>query len=240
MKKFKTACLAAACVLLAIFAVYCIISTLRRQHAFEQPPLTREELDRLSQNAKPAQAPAPDPILTANAPVVSAAEPPPDSAALPRRLTRTLTDEQRRHWIVQGRIRRLLSHFQMSPVGMAIQAIMSHPYSKQAELYFCGQMFLGDGNFARAKSCFSEMVRKDPDGWASAYAYAYLAHIEDDPEMAARYMELASASAGDDPWPLLFCRNLARDTGSNELAAYYGRLYEEKFRRQQPGIEPPR
>lgn len=81
---------------------------------------------------------------------------------------------------------------------------------------------------AAAGCCYSEFVRKSSDTEMVAIAYGRLAWLEDDPELAARYMELACS--GNEPWPASMCRSLAWQTDSYQLGEYYGKLFEARQR----------
>lgn len=52
-----------------------------------------------------------------------------------------------------------------------------------------------------------------------------MAWLEEDPELAARYVELASS--GNEVYPAELCMLLAMRTGRKELAAHYTWLFEE-------------
>jgi hypothetical protein len=138
-----------------------------------------------------------------------------------------LTGEERRGR-VGNKLTRLLRHVELSPAGIVVGSIIHGRYTDYRKLSLHGQMFILDGDLPKARSCYSEIIREDPGGWAAAYAYVDLAQIEDDPELAARYMELSCIASQGDPVPIKWCRDLAQATGSTELAAYYGKLYEEK------------
>lgn len=239
MKKVAAVFFAVACVAAVVVVLATLALGLRRQELHAHPPLTHQELELLYQKVNSSNEPdkARAPGAAGDSANEVASGDPLIAAVLPRRLNRTLTDKERHGWYTSDLnvIERIASHIEYTPLACLAYYVLggSNINTEQAELFYSGKWNLVQRNWPAAKSCFSELARKS--NGLDQFACAYLAELEDDPELAARYMELASK--GEHPHPLLMCRNLARATGSNELAAYYGKLYEEKLAKQQRPLQ---
>ena len=224
MKKVATGGFAVACVVAVFMVILASIGRMRQEKLRELPPLTLQDLDRLSKALPNPEAPAKDAVTPPDAdkesPAEVAANPQPP-ANLPRRLNRPAMDEQRRELFTGGRSRRdrLLAVLGSSPLGSIADVALVAAGRPTGELWPRAQCNLMRGNWEEARICFTEFVRKSDEPMERQRACAYLAWLEDDPEMAARYMELASC--GGDWYGTLLCVELATATGSTELAEKY-------------------
>ncbi|HUW60481.1 MAG TPA: tetratricopeptide repeat protein [Candidatus Bathyarchaeia archaeon] len=230
MKKAAAGCFAAACVIAVVAAILASIGSLRQEKIREWPPLTLQELDRLSKALKKPEVPAENAVTPPNPTDQSPAEarsigqnPPAD---LPRRLNRPATDEERREQFMRGKSarNRLIAVIGSSPLGGFVDALGVAVGIPEGALANRGECYMARGKWDEAKSCYSEFVRKSKDPVMLQIAHGRLAWLEDDPELAARYMELASS--GEQAWPIALCRSLAWQTGSTVLAQHYQALFE--------------
>ncbi|MCX5768894.1 MAG: hypothetical protein NTZ09_01270 [Candidatus Hydrogenedentes bacterium] len=238
MKKAAAGCFAVACVIAVLVAILASIGQMRHAKIQDLPPLTLQELDQLSKALKKPEAPAKTAVSPPQATDEAAAElssnGPASPADLPRRLNRAATDEQRREQFTSGQSasNKLIALIGSSPVGGLVDAVGVAAGIPEGALANRGECYMVRGKWDEAKSCYAEFIRKSKDPVMLQIAYGRLAWLEDDPEFAARYMELAST--GPQAWPIgAWCRNLASLTGSDELADYYGRLYQERWKAEQ-------
>jgi len=223
MKKVAAGCFAVVCVLGVLVALLAGVGYLREERQRELPPMTVQDLDqiatRMSAAAKPAEP--------QTAPVeVQSKEPHADN--LPRRLEKPATDEQRREFFSRGHgtSDKLFGYIGSSPLGAVADAAALIAGLPDGASWERAEAALICGRWAEAQSYFEEVVRKSDRPVVQQQACAYLAWLEDDPEVVARYMELACSSGQSGC--LIFCAELARDTGSTELAHHYFALYDEK------------
>ncbi len=234
-KKAVAVCVIIAfCLLAAAVAVCSIMLAQHRQNMYALPPLTNQELDQLLQTMqlrRQALVAAVSQIEGGSTGKAAADI----AASLPRRMNRTLDDYERQERYRQTAHPKMIMRIEFSPLGTVVSSIMSGGYSRELELFRCGELNLAVGNWTKARACFSQLVRKSSPGWE--LACAYLAEIEDDPTRAARHMELASA--GSNPWAVEMCKKLAEQTGSVELAQYYGKLFKQR-QSEFLGISQPR
>jgi len=243
MKKAAAGCFAVACVVAVLVAILASIGQMREAKIQDLPPLTLQELDQLSKALKKTEVPAKDPVSPPNPTDESPAEARSSDeispANLPRRLNQAATDEQRREIFTRGRklTSRLIAIIGSSPVGGLIDSISVAAGIPEGASANRAESNLIRGNWAEAKSCYTEFVRKCDNVRAQHTAYAFLAWLEEDPELAARYMELASS--GGDLFPVRLCRDLARETGSMELADYYQALFEQSQKSLPPVDQEP-
>jgi len=234
MKKAAAGCFAVACVIAVLVAILASIGQMREAKTQDLPPLTLQELDQLSKALKKTKVPAKDPVSPPNPTDESSATAPSNRqispADLPRRLNQAATDEQRRGRFTRGRgaILKFAALIESSPLGSFVDSVSVAAGKPEGESFKRAESNLVWGNWAEARSLFSEFVRKSDDERSLPTAYAYLAWLEQDPEMAARYAQLACS--GSDPYPIVLSRDLARETGSKELADYYGALFKERVK----------
>lgn len=234
MKRAAAGCFAVVCVIAVLVAILASIGQMRQAKIQDLPPLTLQELDQMSKAPKKSEVPAKDAVTPPNPTDESSAASPLSGqvspANLPRRLNRVATDEQRRERFTRGRTTslRIIALIGSSPLASFVDSISVAAGIPEGESFNRGEVNLIRGNWAEAKSYFSEFVRKSGDERSLPTTYAYLAWLEQDPELAARYMDLACS--GSDPYPIALSRDLARETGSKELADYYGTLFEERVK----------
>ncbi|MCX5768891.1 MAG: hypothetical protein NTZ09_01255 [Candidatus Hydrogenedentes bacterium] len=219
MKKMAAGCFAVACVLAVLVALLAGVGYLREERQRELPPMTVQDLDqiatRMSAAAKPAEP--------QTAPVeVQSKEPHADN--LPRRLEKPATDEQRREFFSRGYSTsdKLFGYIGSSPLGAVADAAALIAGLPDGASWERAEAALICGRWAEARSYFEEVVRKSDRPVVQQQAFAFLAWVQDDPEVAARCMELACSGARDAC--LHFSAELARATGSRELAEHYQSL----------------
>ena len=243
MKKTAAGCFAVACIIAVVVAILASIGQMRHEKIRQQPPLTLQDLDRLPKARQNSEGPAERATAAGGgadtgAAVLeaqsrgSATPPQGDDTALPRRLERSPTDEERREQFMEGQNSRnkMIAIIGSSPVGGFMDALGVAVGIPEGALANRGECYTTRGNWAEAKSCYSEFVRKSKDPQMLAVAYARLAWLEDDPELAARYMELATTGEYEFPFPVVWNKKLAETTGSKELAEHYGKLFEERHK----------
>jgi len=231
MKKAAAGCFAVACIVAVLVAVLASIGQMRQEKIRQQPPLTIQDLDRLSKALKNPEEPATSPNEADESPGETPAKEFSSPASLPRRLDRTATNEQRREFFTRGKSRteKLLALGGSTAWGGLVDAALVAGGVREGASWGRGQVNLICGNWAEARSCFTEYLRHSEEPVMQQRACAYLAWIEDDPEVAARYMEIACS--GRQQFYLGSCARLSRDTGNTELADYYIALYK--------GLYPP-
>lgn len=237
MKKAVTGCLLAAAIVLVPVIILLSVGLAHRGKMLEQPALTLQELDDLAaklkvsrqgrrDNNKILTEPLPDTNVPAELPEKPLKE-------LPRRLNRAAVEFQRRAVFMDGLSRRnkLYALFMTSPAGHVAEAIhLAMGGKPEDSAWGLGMFNLRRGNWEEGRAYLSEFLRRCDDPKGQQLASAHLAWLENDPEKAARYMEIASS--GDCLECLYRCERLAYETGSKELAEHYQRLLEQAKARE--------
>ena len=233
MKKATAGCFAVACIVAVLVAILASIGWMREEKMLQLPPLTLQDLDRLSKALEKREVPAEDAVSFPNPTDESPAETSPSRqsspANRPRKLNRPPTDEQRREFFTRGKSRteKLLALVGSTAWGGLVDAALVAGGVREGASWGRGQVNLICGNWAEARSCFTEYLRHSEEPGMQQIACAYLAWLEDDSEVAVRYMEIACS--GGQQFSLGSCARLSRDTGSTELADYYIARYKRLY-----------
>jgi hypothetical protein len=229
MKKAAAGCFAITCVLALIVGVLISVGYMRQEKIRDIAPLTLQDLDRLSMNFKKPQTATETPAAakpsheTANAPQAAPAN-------LPRRLNRCANDEDRRHFFVQGKSRndRLFCYLATSPIGAVGDTLALIAGQPAGAAWERGLANLLRGRWAEGRMYMEDLFRNSDNPEVRQQAAGYLAWLAEDPEVAAKYMEIASSNGR--LFGLSSSALLAKTTGSKELADYYGNQYEKNNR----------
>ncbi|MCX5768890.1 MAG: hypothetical protein NTZ09_01250 [Candidatus Hydrogenedentes bacterium] len=227
MKKVAAGCFAVVCVLGVLVALLAGVGHLREERQRDLPPITLQDLDQIAasmQNPSEAAAGAASPAVE-NA---TKSNPEQKTAAnLPRRLERAATDEERRQFFMRGKSTsdKIFGFVATSPVGAIGDAVAVAAGIPAGASWERGMANLFMGRWAEARRYLEEVLRKWESRVVQEQACGYLAWLEDDPELAARYMEVASS--GGQLFGLSSSATLARATGSTELAEHYQSLYDK-------------
>lgn len=232
MKKFGRIVLWAVCAFLLVLIPLQFLASIHDQEMAARPSLTQEDLDRLA------------PTLSSSP---QAEDGPPDSeplaapeTPLPRRLERALTsEEQAKYWTsVFGR-NQTMGRFAYSTLGIFDAPLRAVGFSQGAS-FERAKAALWAGDFDKARQQLSEYVRTADGTGLCHEALIDLALLEDDPELAARYMELSCTDENDlrggyeamAAW-------LAEKTGSKSLEAHYrAKLEAINQKRKKTGWQP--
>lgn len=236
MKKIAVIGFMVAGLLAALLAVLIPFGSMRHERILHQPPLTLQELDRLVKTVPPSPGKSMGAQLGA----------PLKPADLPHRLNRTATDDQRREFFVAGRSRRglFIAEIGGGPLGGVVEIVFAAAGRPDAGSMARASANLARGKWEEARKYFMDYLREDRNDpvWQQR-ACAHLAWLENDPEMAARYMDMACS--GGDLFSIALSVEFATKIGSTELAEYYTRLgrsistdFDEKFTTY--GTEQPR
>ncbi|HUW60480.1 MAG TPA: hypothetical protein VMZ06_05695 [Candidatus Bathyarchaeia archaeon] len=233
MKKAAAGCFAVASILAVLLAVLGSIGSMRQEKIRQQPPLTLQELDWLSKAQQNSEGPAEGATTSAKASYESPAEEgmnrQSSPAGLPRRLDRTATDAQRREIFTRGKSRteKLGAFIGSSPLGEIADVALLAAGIRAGASWERGQANLLRGNWAEARSCFTEYLRNADQPVMQQQACAYLAWLEDDPEVAAQYMDLACS--GGQLGCIVLSTHLAIKTDSRELTRHYRGLWDQLY-----------
>lgn len=222
MKKIAAGCLAVACVLAVLVVLLTGLGSLREERQRDLPPMTVRDLDQIARQMTTATDPA-KPQTGVETPPIEPASP------LPRRLARPATSEERREFFSRthsyGMSDNVFGYVASSPLGAMADAAALVAGVPDGASWTRAQAALIRGRWAEARGYFEEVVRKSNSPALQKGACGYLAWVEDDPELAARCMEIA-CSGGQD-FCFSFSAELARVTGSTELAEYYQSLSDK-------------
>ena len=124
-----------------------------------------------------------------------------------------------------------------SPLGNAGYAVLLAVDGPGAVAWERAEISLTRCNWDEARRHLAECLRHCENNGMRQHVCKCLAWLEDDPELAVRYME--AASSGGDWVSLMFCVKLALASGSPELAQYYterGRSGVPEFDRKLAGF----
>lgn len=235
MKKVKGGCFAAAAFLALVLVILISVGTMRQQRLRDRPPLTAEELDRLAEDLRLPPESAPDRRSGPVSPAQPSAKR--ESAQnLPRRLERIPTAEARREFFTQGCEAwdmMMLALVAETPLLNCFDAALAIGGVSTGASWERGCVCAARGNYEEARESFADYLRHSDDPVKKQQVCAYMAWLQDDPEMAARYMELACSDS--QPVCLVICYNLALESGSEELRRHYRALLDRAMpERQKP------
>lgn len=202
MKKTVVVLIAVAGVFAVLVTILIALGNMRHNRIEQEPPLTLQELDRIVQAAPPSEV----------ALAVERADAP------PLRLERSATEEQRRKMFIHtlSRKDRLMAVLGTGPLGAvadAVDVIAGRP-SGESYARACCNLILGDWNQARLY--FTDFLRSTDEDDYKQRVCGYMAWLEDDPELAARYAE--AACSGEDWHGALLIVELGVATGNTRLA----------------------
>ena len=244
MKKIAAGFIVAGSLLVGFLLALIGIGTLGQEEVRQQPPLTLQEIDRIAESTAPAKKgmSAADTRQTPDSRRLDkTAGPLPVQQVAPERmdddspakltgastaavdpasvqpLVRVATGEQRLKFF-EGRWSRkdrLLVRFVAGPLS----SVLNLGDSPDGNVLMRANCSLMTGNWDEARSCFTQMLREDHGKMFQWGACAHLAWLEDDPALAARYMEIASS--GVDWNAVLLSAELAAATGDKERARRY-------------------
>jgi hypothetical protein len=233
MKKVVAACFVVACILVVLLTILGSVGMMRREKIRQQPPLTLQDLDRLPEVQQNSEGLAQGATTSAKTshelPAEGGMNRQASPANLPRRLNRTATDEQRREFFTRGKSKteKLGAFIGSSPLGDIADVALLAAGIRVGASAERGQANLLRGNWAEARSCFTEYLRNADQPVMRQHACAYLAWLEDDPEVAARYMELACS--GGQLGCIVLSTHLAIETDSRELTRHYQALWDQLY-----------
>jgi len=254
MKKMGWIVSVVVCVMVLLVAVLAVVGSLRDRQLMSRDPLTIQDLDRLagtlngrmnrpsaSENdasvlpRHPAQTTASeeDPAATQQNHALQSSDAERASTALPRRLERTATPEERaKRWGHKTGTGKLAASF-ASPALSILDAALYATGRSGGMAWERAQAMLVRGDWSGARSCLAEYLETSRRPVARRDACAYLAWLEDDPEVAARYMELACSDEDDlRGGCLAISEELARLTGSDALADHYRARLQDVLKRR--------
>ncbi|MCX5768892.1 MAG: hypothetical protein NTZ09_01260 [Candidatus Hydrogenedentes bacterium] len=232
MKKIVAVFFVVAGILAVLVGIRGATGMSRQQSILQQPPLTTQEIEQLSRAVSPVKSgtASPNTAETSSQEVTNAQVNP----APP--LTQPATKVQRLQLFTSGwtngeiQIARVAS----SPFGgVAVAKFLGAGVPGGDDAWLQAQCNLMLGNWKEARTCFTEILRNDFGSVWRPRAWAYLAWLEDDPEMAARYLEIACS--GVDWYAVFLSVELASATGNTELAEKYmarGRSLVPDFERR--------
>lgn len=158
MKKAAAGCFAVACVLAVLVAFLASVGWMRQEKIRQQPPLTLQDLDRLSKALKSPEEPAKDaatpPIRADESPGETPAKGFSSPANLPRRLKQPPTEEQRREFFTRGKSRteKLLALGGTTAWGGLVDAALVAGGVREGASWGRGQVNLICGNWAEARN----------------------------------------------------------------------------------------
>lgn len=219
MSKTTKGCLAAAGFSAALLGILFSVARSREANAPEYPPLTLQDLAEVA--AAIEEPPPADSSEAGNGETTG------DTAAkkeLPRRLNRAPTDAERREHI-DGIIKgartsdRMFQFVLRSPLGPVADTAAVVSGLPDSGSWTCGYIGLLRHDYGKAKMCYEQVVRESDNAVKRRRACAMLAWLEDDPEMAARYMEIACSTGRVEC--LIPAVELAMTTESEELWLHY-------------------
>lgn len=202
--------LAAACacgVMVALVGFW--MGRMRLERVRQQPPVTLQEIERIFGEVAPESLPV-QPAANAVA-----------AGAAPTRLRDVASEEVRRRMFTDWRSRRgrFLARIGAGPLGSVAELGLFAVEGPVVASWARGEAFLALGNWDEARDYFSDVLRMADDG--SVYregVCGYLAWLEDDPELAARYAEIACS--GEAAYPCVMALDLAVATGNRDLARH--------------------
>ncbi len=217
MKKAAVVSLLVAGVLASLLFVLGTVGNMRNEKIRQQPPLTAGELDALAKSIATAETANTDATAANGSAELSAVS----AAAPPGRLNRMATDVQRREMFM-GTPSTFKGHliviFGSSPFGAVADAAAVASGSPTGESWACAMCNLLRGDWKDAKGYLQEFLRTSTEADYRQLACGYLAWLEDDPEQAVRYMDVACS--GSDWRATIMCVDLASASESTELFDY--------------------
>jgi len=233
VKKFGRVVLIILCLFLVGLIPLQFLAGIHDQELAERPPLTLEDLDRLA------------PALMPSAPKEDGPSKPEEDAAsaetpLPKRLERALTHEERtEYWLSAMGRNNKMGKFAYKALGI-LDAPLRYAGFRPGTSYERAKAALWAGDFDGARRQFAEYIYAAEGSNINREVFIDLAFLEDDPELAARYMELSCADENDLRGGYeAMAVYLAEKTGSKKLEAHYrAKLEAIEQRRKETGWQP--
>jgi len=226
MKRSHGIAIGALAIIALSVAILQVIGSIFVQRPVQRRSLTMEDINRL---AKELAAPeAGDTRQWASEPAEGTSPPESVREPLPRRLERAATAEERaEHFRNRNFLRFAASLVYTNPAFDAVCRLAGH---RDVSAFLRGQVMIRNGDWDGARSCFTTVLEETQDPFARHAAFLQLAWVEDDPELAARCLEIACHDdANLQNGVLLSASELARTTGSDALAGHYRTRYENFF-----------
>lgn len=228
MKKRGWVVAAIFCFIVLVLASLQLMTALHESGLAKREPLSLEELERIGQQLAPSAVPAPF-TQSDSRPALEHPTSAETRAPVFTRLEKVLTPEQRarrleRVSMPEGRARRSVQRVALVPMKAA-EGLLWMAGTPETACRFevgIGTEMTVTGDWDGARRRFSEVIEMSSNPLARRHACSRLAWLEDDPEKAAKLLELSCT--GENQNIAFFLTNavrLARCTGSDALAEHY-------------------
>ncbi len=228
MKKLKCVVMVFFCVVLFVIASLQVVVNIRKQSITSREALSMETLEQLSFDMGSVEAGLPESITDG----VEASET--ILSTLPRRLEGVATREMALEKFVTEASKRDMERRALNLSGAKVAESVLWTVgadNKATHVAFnIGWAHLMKGEFDEARGYFQDIIDSPFNEYTLPYhrmACGNLAWLEDDPEKAARLLELSCQ--GKPGMALLDAAELCRLTGSDELAEHYSERLRSEF-----------